>query len=87
MGILFTVNIICFGTKYYASLEIIMSCQVLSYQPFHTKNYLRAPFKIHFFARFSLVSLSIHPRPRRGAESKARGVGAAPRKRRSNEAI
>ena len=26
------------------------------------------PFKIHFFARFSLVSLSICPRSRRGAE-------------------
>ena len=37
MGIFFTVNIIfCFGTKYDASLGIIMSCQVLFYQPLHT---------------------------------------------------
>ena len=34
-GIFFTVNIICFGTKYDANLEI-MSCQVLFYQPLHT---------------------------------------------------
>ena len=32
------------------------------------KNNWIVPFKIHIFARFSLVSLSIHPRSRRGAE-------------------
>ena len=32
------------------------------------KNNWRVPFKLQNFARFSLVSLSIHPRSRRGAE-------------------
>ena len=32
------------------------------------KNNWRVPFKIQNFARFSLASLSIHPRSRRGAE-------------------
>ena len=49
----------------------IMSCQVLFINlSIHQdpKNNCRVPFKIHFFARFSLISLSIHPRSRRGAE-------------------
>ena len=48
--------IICFGTTYDANLEIL-SCHVLFYQPLHTsrsEEYWRVPFKIHFFARFSL---------------------------------
>ena len=69
MRIFFTVIIICFGTKYDANLKI-MFCQVyfinfsIHQDP---KNNWRAPFKIHVFARFSLVSLSIHPRSRQGA--------------------
>ena len=66
----FTVNINCFGTKYDANLEI-MSCQVLFYQfSIHQdpKKSWRVSLKILFFARFSLVSLSMHPRSRRGAE-------------------
>ena len=80
MGIFFTVNSICFGTKYDTNLEI-MSCQVLCYQPLHThvhqdpKNSWRVPFKIQIFERFSLVSLSIHPRSRRGAERITQGEG------------
>ena len=38
LEIFFTVNIICFGTKYDANLEI-MSCQVLFYKPLHTSRY------------------------------------------------
>ena len=41
-------------------------------------------------AHFSLVSLSVYPRSRqcvRNGYGRARGVGAAPRRRRSNEAI
>ena len=41
----------------------------------HPKNNWRVPFKIHFLARFSLVSLSIHPRSRRGAEGIRQGEG------------
>ena len=58
-----------------------MSCQVLCYQPLRThvhqgpKNIWRVPFKIHFFARFSLVSHGIHPRSRRGAERIRQGEG------------
>ena len=53
------------------------------------KNNWRVPFKIHFFAHLSLVSFSLHPRSRRDAEwiDRVRGVGAAPRRRRSNDAI
>ena len=75
----FTGNIFCFGTKYDANLEI-MSCQVVCCQPLHThvhqdpNNNWRVPFKIRF-ARFSLVSLSIHPRSRRGAERIRQGEG------------
>ena len=39
------------------------------------KNNWRVPFKIHFFAHFSLVSLSLHPRSRRGAERIRQGEG------------
>ena len=67
VGICFTVNIIGFGTKYDANLDI-MSCQVSFYQHQDPKNNWRGPFKILFLARFSLVSLSIHPRSRRDAE-------------------
>ena len=80
IGSFFTVTIICFGTKQDANLEI-MYCQVVFYQPLHThvhqdaNNNWRVPFKIHFFARFSLVSLSIHPRSRRGAERIGQGEG------------
>ena len=80
MGFFSTVNIICFGTKYGTNLEIT-SCQVLCYQPLRTqvhqgpKNNWRVPFKIHFFARFSLVSLSIHPRSRQGVERIRQGEG------------
>ena len=59
-----------FWDKNDANLEI-MSCQVFFINlSIHQdpKNNWRVPFKIHFFARFSLVSLSIHPRSRRGAE-------------------
>ena len=68
----FTANIISFGTKYDADLEI-MSCQVFYFinRSMHQdpkNNYWRVPFKIPFFARFSLVSLIIHPRSRRCAE-------------------
>ena len=76
----FTVYSICFETKYDANLEI-MSCQVLCYQPLHTHlhqdptNNWRVPFKIHLFARFSLVLLSIHPRYRRGVERIRQGEG------------
>ena len=71
MGIFFMVNItICFGTKYDVNLEII-SCQVFFINlSIHQdpKNNCRVPFKIQIFARFSIVSLSLHPRSRRGAE-------------------
>ena len=40
------------------------------------KNNWRVPFKIQYFARFSLVSLSIHPSSRRGAERIRLGRGA-----------
>ena len=58
-----------------------MSCQALCHQPLHThvhqdpKNNWRLPFKIQSFARFSLVSLSIHPLSRRGAERIRQGEG------------
>ena len=59
----------------------MMSCQVLCYQPlitrvhYNPKNTLRVAFKIQFFARFSLVSHSIHPRSRRGDEPIRQGEG------------
>ena len=34
-GPFFTGNVLCFGTKYDANLELL-SCQDLFYQPFHT---------------------------------------------------
>ena len=78
MGIFSTVSIICLGTKYHANLET-MSCQVLFYQPLHVhqdpENNSRVPFKIHPFAHFSLVSLSVHPRLRQGAERIVQGEG------------
>ena len=39
------------------------------------KNNWRVPIKIQNFARFSLVSISIHPRSRRGAERIRQGEG------------
>ena len=66
---------------FFANFYKILSFQVLCYQPLHThvhqdpKNNWRVPFKIHFFARFSLISLSIHPRSRRGAERLRQGEG------------
>ena len=43
---------------------------ILSAAPYvqDPKNNWTAPLEIHIFARFSVVSLSIHPRSRRGAE-------------------
>ena len=56
-----------------------MSCQVLLYQPLHVhedpENNWRVPFKIQFFAHFSLVSLSVHPRSRWVAERIRQGEG------------
>ena len=43
------------------------------------KNNWRVPFKTQFFARFTLVSLSIHPRSRRGAERIGQGEGRSSR--------
>ena len=39
------------------------------------KNNWRVPFKLQFFAHFSLVSLSVYPRSRRGAERIRQGEG------------
>ena len=64
-----TVNII-FWTKHDANLGIKL-CQVLFIsRSIHQdpENNRRVPLKIYIFARLSLVSLSIHPRSRRGAE-------------------
>ena len=77
IGIFFTVSTICFGTKYDAKLKI-MSCQVF-YQPLHVhqdpENNSIGPFKIQNVAHFSLVSLSVHPRSRRGAQRIRQGEG------------
>ena len=56
MGIFYSNFIICFGTKYDASFEV-MSCQIYFIKlSMHEdpKNNWRVPFKIQFFARFSL---------------------------------
>ena len=78
MRIFLTVNIIfCFGTKYDANVEI-MSCQVLFCQPLHTsrsEEKLKSTVQNTIFARFSLISLSIHPRSRRDAEQIRQGEG------------
>ena len=67
-----------FWDKYDVNLEIV-SCQVLLYQPLHVhedpENNWRVPFKIQFYAHFSLVSLSVHPRSRGGAERIRQGEG------------
>ena len=55
-----TANIVCFGTKYDANLEL-KSCQVLFINLFmhqDPKNIWRVPFKIHFFFRTSRSSRS-----------------------------
>ena len=70
---LLTENIFCFGTKYDANLEI-MSCPRfrLSTSPYtctsRPEEHLESTVQNTIFARFSLVSLSIHPRSRRSAE-------------------
>ena len=69
-GDFITENILCFWDKYYSYLEI-MSCQVCIYQPLHTsrsQKYLESTVQNTKIAHFSLVSLSPHPRSRRGAE-------------------
>ena len=71
MGIFFSVNIICFGTKHDANSEIMSLAKFyFIYLSIHQdpKNNWRVPFNIQKFVRFSLISLSIHPRSRRGAE-------------------
>ena len=78
-GDFFIVILLVLG-QYDANLET-MCCHVLCYQPLHThvrrdlKNIGRVPFKITLFARFSLVSHSIHPRSRRGTERIRHGEG------------
>ena len=63
-----------------ADLEI-MSSQIFCYQLSHThvhqdpKNIWKVPFKLQYFARFSLVSHSIHPRLRRRTERIGQGEG------------
>ena len=71
MGIYFSVNHICFRTAYDANLDK-MYCQVLFYHPLHNtskpEEKLESTGQSTFFGAFSLVSLSIHPRSRRGSE-------------------
>ena len=83
MGIFFTVKvIICFGTKYYANLEII-SCQVLFYQPLHTsrsEDYLESTVQNTFFCAL-LVCLAQHPSAftsRRRTDKAGRGALGPP---------
>ena len=65
----------------YCLAKFMLSASPYTHVRQDPKNNWRVPFKLHFFARFSLVSLSIHPHSRRGAERIRQGEG------RSNEAI
>ena len=72
-GFCFTeIIIIRFETQYDTSLEVMLPCFILSTSPYikirKISSYWRVSFKIQTFARFSLVSLSIHLHLRRGAE-------------------
>ena len=64
-GFIYCTSYILFVSGQYDANLGRMSCHVSCNQPLHThvhqdpKNNWRVPFKTHFFARFSLVSLSI----------------------------
>ena len=68
----FAVNILSFGTKYEANLEIL-SCQVLFYQPLHTsrsEEYLESTVQKHKKLRISRLShlapIRVHAEVRNG---------------------